>query len=64
MKRAWTDSDLDDMSWHDNAVHALRIVEGKSGIGELVLHVTSSNGSHPKRHINSASHRRNFAFMT
>ena len=27
------------MSWHDNHVHALRIIEGKDGAGELVLDI-------------------------
>jgi acid stress-induced BolA-like protein IbaG/YrbA len=34
---AWSDQQFDEMSWHDNAVHALRIVEGIHGAGELVL---------------------------
>ena len=33
----WTDRQFDEMSWHDNHVHALRIVEGAYGAGELVL---------------------------
>jgi hypothetical protein len=33
----WTDAQFDDLSWHDNHVHALRIVEGAYGAGELVL---------------------------
>jgi hypothetical protein len=33
----WTEAQLADMSWHDNHVHALRIVEGEHGCGELVL---------------------------
>ena len=35
--QAWSDSQFDEMSWHDNHVHALRIVEGVYGAGELVL---------------------------
>jgi hypothetical protein len=34
---AWTDRQFDEMSWHDNHVHALRIVEGVHGAGELIL---------------------------
>jgi hypothetical protein len=33
----WTDVDFERMSWHDNHVHALRIVEGECGAGELIL---------------------------
>ena len=33
----WTDQQFEEMSWHDNHVHALRIVEGVHGSGELVL---------------------------
>ena len=33
----WTDEQFDEMSWHDNCVHALRIVEGVHGAGELIL---------------------------
>ena len=33
----WTDQDFDGMSWHDNHVHALRLIEGENGSGELVL---------------------------
>ncbi|MBD5804070.1 hypothetical protein AZOA_35130 [Azoarcus sp. Aa7] len=33
----WTDRQFDEMSWHDNHVHALRVVEGAYGAGELVL---------------------------
>lgn len=33
----WTDRQFEAMSWHDNHVHALRIVEGEHGAGELVL---------------------------
>ena len=33
----WTDQQFDEMSWHDNHVHALRIVEGEYGAGELTL---------------------------
>jgi hypothetical protein len=37
MKRAWTEADFPDLSWHDNSVHAFRVVEGEHGTGELVL---------------------------
>lgn len=33
----WTERDLDGMSWHDNHVHSLQLVEGEHGAGELVL---------------------------
>ena len=34
-----TFTDFDAMSWHDNAVHAIRVVEGESGVAELVLDI-------------------------
>jgi hypothetical protein len=36
-EQLWTDQQFDEMSWHDNHVHGLRIVEGAHGLGELVL---------------------------
>jgi hypothetical protein len=33
----WTQEQFAEMSWHDNYVHALRIVQGGHGAGELVL---------------------------
>jgi hypothetical protein len=33
----WTDQQFEEMSWHDNHVHALRVLEGAYGAGELVL---------------------------
>ena len=33
----WTQEQFDEMSWHDNYVHAMRIVEGEHGAGDLVL---------------------------
>lgn len=36
-RQVWTDRQFDDMSWHDNHVHAIRIVEGADGAGDLVL---------------------------
>lgn len=33
----WTQQQFEEMSWHDNHVHALRIVEGAYGSGEFVL---------------------------
>jgi len=33
----WTHQDFESMSWHDNHVHALRIVAGEHGSGELQL---------------------------
>src|SRR5579862_3203437 len=35
----WTDDQFDQMSWHDNHVHAIRIVEGVHGSGDLVLDI-------------------------
>jgi hypothetical protein len=35
----WTDEQFDQMSWHDNHVHAIRIVEGEHGSGDLVLDI-------------------------
>jgi hypothetical protein len=37
MKRLWTDADFTSLSRHDNSVHALRVVEGKDGAGEIIL---------------------------
>jgi hypothetical protein len=34
---SWTEAHFDEMSWHDNHVHGLRVVEGEHGAGELVL---------------------------
>lgn len=33
----WDESQFDDMSWHDNRVHALAIRAGEDGAGELDL---------------------------
>ena len=33
----WTQEQFEEMSWHDNHVHAIRIVEGSYGPGQLVL---------------------------
>jgi len=33
----WTDSDYDEMSWHDNHVYGIRIQEGDFGTGTLLL---------------------------
>src|SRR5262249_38588434 len=33
----WTDQQFEEMSWHDNHVHGLRIEEGEYGSGELAL---------------------------
>jgi hypothetical protein len=35
----WTEAQFEQMSWHDNHVHALRVVEGEHGAGELILDV-------------------------
>ena len=37
--RRWTSAQFEEMSWHDNYVHALRVIEGQFGAGELVLDV-------------------------
>jgi hypothetical protein len=34
-----TDARFEERSWHDNHVHALRIVEGQHGAGELILDI-------------------------
>jgi len=39
MKNSWTDDDFSQMSWHDNAVHGIRIIEGQYGSGEFVLDI-------------------------
>jgi hypothetical protein len=31
----WTQEAFDSMSWHDNHVHGLRVVEGEHGAGEM-----------------------------
>lgn len=33
----WTQHQFDEMSWHDNHVHAIRIEEGEQGAGKLIL---------------------------
>jgi len=35
----WTEQHFDEMSWHDNHVHGLKIIEGAHGSGELVLDI-------------------------
>jgi hypothetical protein len=35
----WTDAQFDSMTWHDNHVHTLRIIEGEHGAGTLVLDI-------------------------
>lgn len=35
----WTETQFAEMSWHDNHVHAMRIVEGAHGSGDLVLDI-------------------------
>ncbi len=37
--RVWTEAQFDEMSWHDNHVHALRFVENADGAGDLILDV-------------------------
>ena len=38
-EQTWTDKDFEQMSWHDNHVHAMRIEEGEYGSGKLVLDI-------------------------
>jgi hypothetical protein len=33
----WTHEQFEQMSWHDNHVHGLRVLEGNYGAGELLL---------------------------
>jgi hypothetical protein len=33
----WSETDYDNLSWHDNHVHGLKICEGEHGTGQLVL---------------------------
>lgn len=35
----WTEADFDNLSWHDNAVHSIRVVEGEYGAGQLLLDI-------------------------
>jgi len=35
----WTERDFEQLSWHDNHVHGIRIVGGEDGHGELVLDI-------------------------
>ena len=35
----WTDAQFDSMTWHDNHVHALRIIDGQHGAGTLILDI-------------------------
>ena len=35
----WTDAQFEEMSWHDNHVHGLRVIETGNGEGDLVLDV-------------------------
>ena len=37
--RVWSDAEYDAMSWHDNAIHGIRFIEGQDGCGELVLDI-------------------------
>jgi len=39
IEHVWTDAQFDAMSWHDNHVHALRLVAGEHGAGDLVLDI-------------------------
>jgi len=35
----WTDAQFSSMTWHDNHVHALRIIEGEHGTGTVILDI-------------------------
>ena len=35
----WSTEDFESMCWHDVHVHALRVVEGEQGVGELLLDI-------------------------
>ena len=35
----WTQQQFDEMSWHDNHVHAIRVEEGEHGAGKLILDI-------------------------
>jgi hypothetical protein len=37
MKRISTEADFSDLSWHDNSVHALRVIEGNGVFGQIIL---------------------------
>lgn len=38
MTKTWTESDFDSLSWHDNAVHGIRVAEGGDGCsGDFTL---------------------------
>jgi len=39
MKTKLSTADFDLMSWHDNPIHAFRIVEGENGQGDFVLDI-------------------------
>jgi len=38
-QQVWTEADFERMSWHDNHVHGIRLVQGENGEGELVLDI-------------------------
>jgi len=38
-EQVWTDQQFNEMSWHDNHVHGLRVVEGVHSAGTLVLDI-------------------------
>lgn len=39
MKKIWTTSNFEEMSWHDCAVHGFNIAEEDHGLGELTLQI-------------------------
>ena len=38
-QHVWTEEHFEQMSWHDNHVHALRFTEGEHGAGDLELDI-------------------------
>lgn len=50
MDNLWTTADFDRMGWHDTHVHALRLIEGPYGAGQLQLdldYILQWNCDHP-----------------
>lgn len=37
MKSSWSETDFDELGWHDSHVHGFRVLEGEHGTGELRL---------------------------
>jgi hypothetical protein len=38
-RTTWTESDFDQISWHDNHVHGIQILAGEYGSGKVVLDI-------------------------